>query len=47
VRFIDLLEAQRPCLSVILVDRSIRMIGKRCPLVRFTDSLAISVDGDV
>jgi hypothetical protein len=47
VRFVDFLEAQCPCLSVFLVDRSIRMIGKCCALVRFADNLAISVVGDV
>jgi hypothetical protein len=47
VCFVDLLEALGPCQSVCVVDRSIRMIGKRSPLVRFADSLAISVVGDV
>jgi hypothetical protein len=47
VSFIDFLEAYRSCLSVFFVDRSIRVIGKRCPFVRFADRLVVSVLVDV
>jgi len=45
--FVDLLETYSPFLSIFFVDRSIRVIGKRCPFVRLTNHIAVSVIGDV
>ena len=45
--FVDLLETYRSFLSIFFVDRSIRVIRERCPFVRLTNRLAVSVIGYV
>ena len=47
MRFVDLLESNSSFFTICFVYSSIRMIGKRCPFVSFTNSIAVSTTRNI